>query len=500
MTRHWLPVTFVFLAALMFLAVSQKLGEAKSLLFSAAVLLALLVTAGARRPALMVSGMVVFVPLQTAILAFLYSSGFPNAAIRGMGLLKEAAVAAVVLAAIQRSARGRRSAVVAMASAYLALVTLFLLLPVFVSGVLYDFPLGVRLLAWRSEGLGLLALVALANLRLPRKALEQVCLCVIVTGVILGAGAIWQVSLPKSFDSFGQTFLHIAQFRRDVLGTNDSTLSSLTLVTVQSGMTTIRAGSFLFEPLTLAFYLLIPFSLLCARATVRYRPWELASLGVVAAGLLATSTRSAVFAAGGSAIVVLLASKGAARARATSALGMLGLLLGGSLGASFIRRVSDAKSGQDYSTLEHKNRTRLAYQAFLDNPLGRGLGVSPGSGIRSQTAGSLTAENAYLAVALETGAIGLLLFVGVLGASMVSMGRGASEDVCRRGLIAAGAGLAVSGLFLHTWAPFAVSLTYWPLIGVALGVALTTEAPDPDHPPETDTSAHTGENLVPHLP
>ena len=480
--QAWLPPTFVLAMSLFYVSLSTKRGESLALLFLAALLLGLLVFAGARRPLLMVCVLAVFVPLQTAILAFLYAIGVPGGAVRGLGFVKEAAVAALVLAAIQHSVRSERRVVVGIAATYLTLVAGFLVLPAVAPGVLYDFPLGVRLLAGRSECLGIVALVALCHLRLPADALRRVGTCVVVTGVILGAGAIWQIIPGSGFDQFGETFLHITAFRRDVLGADDALGRSLTLTTVQSGAITIRAGSFLYEPLTLAFYLIIPFALLCARLTLRYRFTDIVGLAVVASGLLATSTRSSAVAAAVAAVAVVALSQGAARARATAALAALGALVGGSVGASLLRRLAEAQGGQDASTLEHKRLTQLAYQAFLDNPLGRGLGASPGSGIRQRANGALTAENAYLAVGLETGLLGLALFVGLLLASMLAVGRGARDDAWRRGLVAAGIGLTVSGFFLHTWSPFAVSLTYWPIVGVALARSREPAPPTPAGP------------------
>jgi hypothetical protein len=464
-----LPLSLVIAGALSFQALGMRQGAEAGVLVAGTALAVMGIGLGSRIPGVMIGLLLMLVPLQTPVLAGLYRLGAPQPVVRGLGFTKEVAIASLVVAAIASHGRGRRSTTWFLALAYVVLVSAFVVGPMLAPGVLEEFPLGVRLLAWRSECLGVVALLALAALRLPPRTLSRCADMVVLAGLVLGCGAIWEMTSPETFDTFGQNVLRVPSFRQDILGADPSLGNALIHYTSQAGGRSLRAGSFLYDPLNLGFYLLIPFAILCARLADKARARDGLSVLIVSGALLGTATRSTAVAAVAAALAVVLLARGMARARAATAIAALAVPVVWTVGGALLRRVSDAQVGRDVSAQEHLARSGAALKAVLSNPLGHGLGVSPGAGITRPVQGALIAENAYLAVGLATGVLGMLLFTGLLITSIGRVARARPGSVASQGLAAAGVGLAVSGLFLHTWLPFAVSLTYWPLVGIALG-------------------------------
>lgn len=119
------------------------------------------------------------------------------------------------------------------------------------------------------------------------------------------------------------------------------------------------------------------------------------------------------------------------------------------------------------STQGHFERTADGIKYLAENPWGLGLGdAGPASNRFAENFLGFIPENAFLQVGLESGFLGLTLFVLIfiiLGAKLF-----AEEDKTK---IALGIGLialAVHGLFLHTWESAVVALSFWGLCGVAL--------------------------------
>jgi hypothetical protein len=445
-------------------------AETELAMAPAAVGLIGLIALGARRPGPVLLVLLGFVPLQVALLAGLYSAGTPEGIVRGLGFLKEACVAALLLAALRMQVRGSPQRGTRLwALSFVVLATAFLLASFLVSGVLDDIPVAARALGWRTECLGLIALLALSRIDLHVAWRRRALSVVVVTGVVMGAGAIWNGLLPVSFDAFSRSVLHVRRFQADVLGAGSGS-GSILVPTSEGGVLAYRAGSFLYNPLTCSFYLLLPFGVLAARLASRTRPRDLAAFVVVSAGLLMTGTRSSILAALVAGAVLLLGvRRAAAGARVAAVAAVLLILIGGSLGSSFRARLSAASSGQDYSSQQHAALTRQALRDVVENPLGRGLGTSPGIGARFDVSTRVTAENAYLQVAVETGAFGVALFGATLATAIAAGWRRRDQPVGGAVLVS-GVALAVSGLFLHTWEDFSVSLSYWSLVGLMLAV------------------------------
>jgi hypothetical protein len=468
-----MPRLFVLLAAALSTLLTRSLGSTGAELYLSLLLLVGVILVGSRYPGPVLVGVVVLVPLQVALLAGLYGLGVPGSLIRALGLLKEAAVAALILAALGGPRRDRGSRLESVATAYIALAGLFVVLPALVGGVLYDIPLQARIVGWRTACLGLVLLLAVRRLELPDRWRRWVIGAVVVTGAVMGFGALWNGLLPHSFDAFSVRWLHVRQYQIDILGSRSSSQSVLVPATGSLG-TDFRAGSFLYDPLNASFYLLIPFGLLAARFSSRAQPAGLLAFGLVSAGILLSGTRSSVLAALVATLVLVLRSGGAAQAARTAVvLVVLAVLVAGGLGATFRERLGTSSRGDTYSTQQHHVLSTKALEDVIRNPLGRGLGTAPGVGKRFAVQGRVTSENFYLQVGIETGVMGILLFASALALSLVAGWH--SRSVVGMGVLVAGVALGISGLFLHTWEDLSVSLTYWAIVAVCASSGERTE-------------------------
>ncbi len=103
-------------------------------------------------------------------------------------------------------------------------------------------------------------------------------------------------------------------------------------------------------------------------------------------------------------------------------------------------------------------------------PAGYGLGTAgPAS---KNTANPVITENSYLQIGIETGVVGLLLFVATVILTLVALGKrfGVVDEAAA--LLAILAGLSITNLFLHTWADSATALIVWGLAGYCLAAPL----------------------------
>ncbi len=81
----------------------------------------------------------------------------------------------------------------------------------------------------------------------------------------------------------------------------------------------------------------------------------------------------------------------------------------------------------------------------------------------------MVSENYYLQLALETGLLGLALFLAATFNLAVVLAR--SPEPIMSALLAAFIGLSLAGLFTHVWANDAVAYSWWGLAGLVYGRA-----------------------------
>lgn len=102
-------------------------------------------------------------------------------------------------------------------------------------------------------------------------------------------------------------------------------------------------------------------------------------------------------------------------------------------------------------------------------PLGYGLGTAGPASKNSEQ--PIITENSYLQVGIETGVIGLMLFIATVlltGFALLKQSKLVDEA---SPLFAVLIGLSATNLFLHTWADSATALVLWGLMGYCLAAS-----------------------------
>jgi hypothetical protein len=449
----------------------------------------LVVSVLSRRPDRALLLVITFVPLQQILLALLLSAGAPVALVRSLGLVKEAVVASLVVAAVQRGARVRLDRLDGLALTYLGLVSLYLVAPLVLPGVFADLPFSVRGLAWRDNALFVVAFLAARRVPLPPGFLRRAGIAVTAVAVVAALCALVEFFLPHVWSQFLIKVAHIRLYRALVFGDVRPPTDELSHILV-GGRDVIRVGSVALSPLHLGFLLLVPLAFCLERVSgARARALGITTTVLVSVALVTTLTRSAIL--GGLLVMLVTLRMGVTRlqpGRIQLAIGLaLAVVLVAPLAGSstVVERATSTFSG-DESAAGHRTSSLEAAADVLKDPLGRGLGTSPGVGLRFDVRSRVTSENAYLQVGAELGLATMVVFVLLLGAVLVHLRRrarsGSADAWGASALLAAGSGLALGGMFLHVWLDLATALTFWSLAGVALAAPLPQR---PERPPAT---------------
>ena len=119
------------------------------------------------------------------------------------------------------------------------------------------------------------------------------------------------------------------------------------------------------------------------------------------------------------------------------------------------------------STDEHSQATKHGLQVVEHHPLGLGLGSAGPASFHS--AAPLIPEDYYLQIAIETGVIGLILFVAVELVVGWRLARAATPTSLAPPILAALVGVSIVNLFLQGWADSATALIFWAAAGATLG-------------------------------
>ncbi|MGH2725744.1 MAG: O-antigen ligase family protein [Actinomycetota bacterium] len=253
-----------------------------------------------------------------------------------------------------------------------------------------------------------------------------------------------------------------------------------------------RAGSFIYDPLVLAFYLAgaVPFALAVGTIRTRWRSAALLATGLIAAGLIATITRSGYLGGGIGVITVLALAVRSAGIR-TALIGIT-ILLSSSAAFYYVTTGSEVFVRSE-SNEAHRERTVRAFNLAVERPYGYGLGTTDRNIFRAvgRDTGQIGAtENSYLSRALEGGVQALALYLITLfvtGVRLRNARRGAMAAGDRVGVaLAAGAlgaliAVALCGLFLGVL-ELPVELILWTPAGIALAWASSSPTESPRRP------------------
>jgi hypothetical protein len=236
----------------------------------------------------------------------------------------------------------------------------------------------------------------------------------------------------------------------------------------------VRAGSIFVNPLTTAFYLLIPVGIFIGRfcAGDTRHPWERA-LGILClAGLLVTVTRSAIATLPLMLAVGILVGRRPGRAFTLVLVGtilMYPLLTSLGLGQQF----SGALDPNAISTAGHLAALARDITVISAAPWGLGLAQGGAEGQRFGIGTAITAESWYLQVAVELGVLGLVAFILVLARTFQALRSQAREgNTTSVAALCALTGVAAGGTFLHSFVDLHTAYTVWALAALGVGIVV----------------------------
>jgi hypothetical protein len=259
-----------------------------------------------------------------------------------------------------------------------------------------------------------------------------------------------------------------------------------------------RAGSFVYDPLILGFYLAAATPFAVALAVVRRRWRAAVFLGVAACvgGLIVTLARSAYIGGGIGALVALSMSVRNPGIR----LSLVGItiVIAGTVSLSYLA-AGNATLVRPDSNVAHQNALERDYKLVLARPFGYGLGTTDRNRTRAGAdAGQLGAtESSYMAKALEGGVQGLMLylvalFVTAMRVRSVRLRARRAGDRAGTALAAGAIGailaVAIAGFFLGVH-ELVVEVLLWGAPGLALAWPIATERSASVAPPASATAA-----------
>ncbi len=471
-------VAFIFVTRGVFL----DLGVS-ALLALVAVLLA------ARRPDRSLLILIGVLPFQTLVLAQLYAWGVPAGIVRPLAGWKEVLALGVIVAGVQgfRARQKRLDRLDVLGLVYVGVVAAYALLPqLFSPGAPSE--ANVRSLAFRASAGFVLLLLGARHAPLPEGFASRAAQFAMIVGAIVSAIAVYEYFFSDSWNTFIVDRVQYIRYQFEILDVSPFNFVDIRRYGHIGGQKFLRVGSVLLDPLTLGFFLLVPFAVAIERTLrVGLRSSSGAVFGLIGAALLFTQTRAALL---GALVIAFIAVRPAigrpANRRAQFTLlfaaAML-IALPAATATGLSERATTTASGEEQSAVDHVKSFWTSTSVISKNPLGQGLGTSAGTGQRFQVGNTTISENNYLQVGIETGVIAMAVFVALTVALIRRLNRAARsvDDLGTAAIRSAGIGLAIGAFFLHTWNDFAVAWTFWGLAGAALGIAEIAPRP---HAPE----------------
>jgi hypothetical protein len=251
------------------------------------------------------------------------------------------------------------------------------------------------------------------------------------------------------------------------------------------GASGYRAGSFLYDPLLLGFYMagLVAFAAAVQVYRSRWRPLAILCFASCITGVVVAATRTGLIGGGIGVFIALALSFRNPRIR-FSVLG-IGIIVAGSLWLFYTAAGSGLLVRPD-SDKGHQKRLTRDVTLLTRQPFGYGMGTTDRFSLRPHAGpGQLgPTESSYLSIALETGAEGLVLYLSALFATgmRVRAVRRAAIRARDQGpaLVAAGAigamiAVSIAGLFIGVH-ELPIELVIWVPPGIALAWPIAERA------------------------
>lgn len=264
----------------------------------------------------------------------------------------------------------------------------------------------------------------------------------------------------------------LAQFGYD----EDTTIAPAVLIDDNPGL--LRAFATLRGPNDFGAFLVLPIVLVLAYFR-RLPLWvSMTMLGFMGIALLLSSSRSAWLG-----MIVALAAYGLyAAGKKVSKISIVTICVLGVVSAAslfyatmsvpLLRQAIFHSSPGDSSLTEgstdqHISATIGGVQRVIGEPLGCGLGCAGPASYYGNDA--RISENYFVQIAEETGVIGLIFFLTIVGLVLFQLHTATNQRTLSRALVAAGLGYVVIGQLLHVWSDDPLSITWWMLVGAMIG-------------------------------
>jgi hypothetical protein len=423
-----------------------------------------------RHPGVALVGLVVFLPLQIPLFSVAYKYGVPGQLLELAGSTKEVLGLAVVVAAAREVMKGRSKLdrLDKLVLAYVGLMLLYLLLPMVVSSSTYPHSFSGRLLGFRINAGFLLLFVAARHASINDRWRRRFVAALIGMAVVLAGFGVYQYLQPRWFTNFLVGDLGVPFFLLDVFKSPYTEVVQLFRWTTASP---VRVGSLFVGPFNFADFLLLPAAMLFDRLT-RQRPRvrDIAFIALVGAALFASQTRADMLAFGVIALLALAPSPQRVLANRLRLLAIILLAVAAFVPNLVATRLGGA-SGSSQSTQGHFDEIRGGIDLLAAHPLGLGLGTAPAVAVRLEGAPIVISDNSILQVGNELGVVMMLLFIVILVAVVLRLGRANRDDPSNA--LASSARLALIGLLLagqlhHVFQTFAITWPLWAAAGLAL--------------------------------
>ncbi len=239
----------------------------------------------------------------------------------------------------------------------------------------------------------------------------------------------------------------------------------------------IRTPSTLGGPNQFGAFLILPLCLSVAMMIKRWRWWQPALTLILLGGIGASYSRSAWLGAAVGILVILLSLVKTKRVLLALSIAVVALASAATLLSYrtinnsdlsyYLLHQSTNVEFSSNSTTQHGTAFSAAIASLAANPWGSGLGSAGPASFHGGPAN--IPESFYLQLALETGLIGVMAFLGiicVLGWRLFTYRR---HSLIALALFGALVGLSVENLFLHGWADSSTAFVFWIVAGAYLG-------------------------------
>ena len=455
-----------------------------------------------RRPLLALYAFVVGLALHNVVVALLYAAGVRGAALTAIQAWKELLLATALLAVVTR-ARGlpfRPAPVDLLALAFAGVVVLFAAIPQgWLGGEAGG---GAIALSLRHALLPVAAYALGRGLALSRDDLRRLAHAVLATaGAVAAFGIVEVYAVPLDWwrDS------GIVGWYRDQLGFDYEGLSGLpenfVFNTGDEQRPLRRLLSTFLSPLGTAYMLAVALLLVAARPA----RWALALAPLLLAALLLTHTRGAFLALTGGLVVLALVRRDwrvGVAAPAILALAVAFVAVFPAIGPEtrftpqeleVQRQIAEERGAAPHGGLDpnepsidsHLTNLRRGVETVLEQPWGYGLGNAGATAARTEGE-PIAGESNYTELAVETGVLGLALFLAWNLALLWALARAGRADAYAGWLAAALATVLALGVQTDAYGVPWLAYCVWGLCGAAV---VSSRAAIPAPNPRADAHA-----------